>query len=502
MSSEKLLGKAGRSLIGATVLTVLFCCGVVTGLCFYPRVFPPAQAADAHESEHHHDAEEEGPHIALTKQAAQNLQLKMGFVPRGDYWKSHLVPGQVVEIPGQSDLGVSAPVTGVVSRVEVLPGQSIRPQHWLMEIQLTDQALTDAQSKLLTTLTSQEVAKQELNRLRPLINEGTVSGIKARELEYELKQLNAQQAVLTQELLGRGLPKESIAQIIAQRELATSLRVSAPDYVKDHDTLAKSTGYSIEKINVHPGMAVERGDLLCNVAYHAELYLRGTAFEQDLAILNRIAEEDWKIEIELPQPDAEGNIISMGKVSLLRVDNHVAETSQTVNFYAVLSNKVTREQLESGRQFEQWQFRPGQRLHLRLPIDQWHNQLVLPAQAVVVDGPNVMIFAEHQPPATHSHDSNESPWEKQRIEKEALQARQAVLNSVPADYQPQPVDSDIELEPVPVRMLYRDDRTVVIADDGQVPPGLKVAINNAQAVYLAMKMQASGGGGHHHDHEH
>ena len=72
---------------------------------------------------------------------------------------------------------------------------------------------------------------------------------------------------------------------------------------------------------------------------------------------------------------------------------------------------------------------------------------------------------------------------------------------VPVLHQVEAVNADIELEPVPVRMLYRDDRAVVLADDGQLSPNMRIAMNNAQALYLAMKMN-SGGGGHHHDHEH
>ena len=50
-------------------------------------------------------------------------------------------------------------------------------------------------------------------------------------------------------------------------------------------------------------------------------------------------------------------------------------------------------------------------------------------------------------------------------------------------------------------MLYRDDKTVVIANDGQLHADDEIALNNAYKLYLAMKMQSGGGGGHHH-HDH
>jgi len=56
---------------------------------------------------------------------------------------------------------------------------------------------------------------------------------------------------------------------------------------------------------------------------------------------------------------------------------------------------------------------------------------------------------------------------------------------------------------VPVRLLHRDDRTVVIAGDGQLHADDQVALNQAYKLHLALKMQmAGGGGGHHHGHEH
>ena len=162
--------------------TSIFAVGVVTGLVFYPRLF----ITDVNQRDDHHDrmvdkhlpdeADHEEEHVALTRNAFENLGLRLGRLTRGDYWKSVLMPGEVVEIPGRSDLSVSAPVTGVVEEVRILPGESIAAQQPLFVIRITDEELTDAQAKLLAALVRQDVVRQEIQRLDPIIQSGAVSG--------------------------------------------------------------------------------------------------------------------------------------------------------------------------------------------------------------------------------------------------------------------------------------------------------------------------------------
>ena len=130
------------------------------------------------------------------------------------------------------------------------------------------------------------------------------------------------------------------------------------------------------------------------MAYHQKLYVEGTAFEIDLPILKRIAQEGWLIDTEtsvdfhLHSP-SHSSATPM-QLELLRIDNHVDEATQTVRFFLELPNEVTQRLTEDGHQFEQWKYRPGQRFHLRLPVERWENQITLPADAVVIDGPNAI----------------------------------------------------------------------------------------------------------------
>ena len=173
------------------VILLAFTAGNVSGLYFYPQLF--GEAADAHDDhgDHHLDHQEAGQHqdhhdeenhVALTKQAFENLQLQLGTVTRDEYWKSHLVPGDVIGIPGKSAVSVSAPVTGVVEQVFARAGQAVGPSDHLFTIRITDDNLTDVQSKLLATLSRRDILRNEIARLKPLTESGTLSGRRQRDL--------------------------------------------------------------------------------------------------------------------------------------------------------------------------------------------------------------------------------------------------------------------------------------------------------------------------------
>ncbi|MEW4491106.1 efflux RND transporter periplasmic adaptor subunit [Thalassoglobus sp. JC818] len=493
MSRFTFLRAGVRAIVSSVVLTCLFAAGAASGLWFYPQVFPTA--TDLHDDDDHHeldhvesedhDGHEEEDHVALSKQAFENLSLRLGHPETGDYWKSILVPGKVVEIPGRSDLAVSAPVAGVIESVSVIPGENVPMESPLFEIRLTDEALLAAQAKYLETLTQVEVAQQEIERLAPLFDSGAVSGAKKRELEYAVKQLVAKQATSLQELRGRGMPEDQIERLQRDRTLASTLSVFAPKFVREsQDTQCTATGYSIENLLVHPGKSITRGESLCTVAYHEKLYVEGTAFEVDLPVLKRIAHERWMIAAETAVDSHGASDTTPLQLELLRVDNHVDEASQTVRFFMELPNEVTQNLVDEGHQFEQWRFRPGQRLHLRLPVERWENQIILPIDAAVIDGPNVFVFAEHH--HDEDHDEAEQATDEHSADHDDDHEHEVF----------------IELEPVPVRLLHRDDKDVVIAHDGQLHDDERIALNHAYKLYLAMKMQAGGGGGHHHHHDH
>lgn len=458
----------------------------------------PAVAVEDEHDDHDHD-----DHVDISASAFRNLRLQLGVVERRSFVQRRHLPATVVEKPGQSGLSVTAPIQGVVREVFGFPGQSLQPGDVLFRMQVTDQALEAAQLSLLDILTRITVTEREIARLDPLTETGAVIGRRKLELEYQLKQLEAERAARLQELRLRGLNATQIDRIVTYRELVDQLEV----VLEVPSNMLRSSGvaddgsirsvrwlggdrslaneallsepkpiYTVETLDVFPGRAVLKGEQLCHVAQHAELLLRGEAFEDDVPQVRAVASRDWDIVAEFGQ--GEGRFQVEG-LAVAYVDNHVDAASQTFPFYLDLPNRVVFEREDAaGRLFRSWLFKPGQRAHLFLPVAEWPDAIVLPREAVVFRGPSVYVFRLHT-------DDFEIP--SHLASDELLRW----LERLP----------EFEFEPVEVQVLYRDSQSCVIEPTGLLQVGEVIALNQAYQLYLAWRMQlAGGGGGHDHDH--
>lgn len=507
-----MLRDARKVLTFVFLLLFTFAAGCGVGIYFYPQLLSASHQSSENGGHNHGPstpARTGAAVIELTKQATENLGLKLGTIQRGEYWKSQTVPGEIVEIPGKSDLAVSAPLAGVVEEVFVRAGQALAPSDPLFTIRIVDEELAAAQAKLLATLARQEVVRKEIERLKPITDSQIVSGQKRRDFEYELRQLESDKQTRIQELRVNGLPEPALQSVIESKDLASRLLISVPSFIDEsHDAGSSAStkprsDYSIENLNVYPGKSVSRGEDLCSLAFHAELYLEGQAFEGDLAALSRITEQNWPIIAEFGHNHQDGHGIDVVRedLRLLHVDNHVDPTNQTFKFYLPLGNEVKNAISDkAGRTFQQWLFKPGQRVHLKLPVERWENQLLLPIESVVVEGPNAFVFVEH----IHTQDpiAEAGSWVEKPGESNHRHGADGHGHGEHSHAHDAARRIHIELEPVPVRLLHRDNRWAVIANDGQLEMDQRIALNNAYKLNLAMKMKASGGGGHGHGHEH
>ena len=488
-----------RILTHVAIIVIAFAAGACAGLILYPEVFHHDDAAhqtshlhddhDDHDDhghdDHDHEVHEDDHHeevLELTKAAAANLKLKLGKAQLGDHAKVQSYPGELVEIPGQSDLSVSAPVSGVIEFVSVRNGQSVGTGEALFDLRITDQQLTTAQSELLSLLSKIEIANAELSRLSPLVASGTVPEKRTRDLEYELRGLKAAKDTKLQEILARGLPRTTLDHVLATKQLASRISISVPnyqtrrvpstsDFIKEVGLVPNERSYSIGSIHAHPGMAVKTGVSLCDLSYHGRLYIKGQAFESDLGVIADLSKSEVAVTAEFGHQHHGGHHHSVRQEDLLvtHIDNHVSTETQTFSFFLPIENDVLGESLRNDRLYRQWRFRPGQRVHLRAPVAKFSQKIKLPVEAVAVEGPNAYVFREHQ----HVHELG-VPHEDHAY---------------------------LEIEPVDVHVLHRDHQYAII-EPGELKANDSVAMNAAFKLQLAMRMAAGGGGGHHHDHDH
>ena len=100
--------------------------------------------------------------------------------------------------------------------------------------------------------------------------------------------------------------------------------------------------------------------------------------------------------------------------------------SRAFHFYVTLPNRLLRQdKTPDGRRFVYWQFKPGQRTQVRIPVEQWTDRIVLPVEAVAQDGAEAYVF-----------EANDDHFDRR-----------------------------------PVHVEYRDQDWVVIANDGELRVG-------------------------------
>lgn len=483
--------------------------------------------AGAEDSEGHDHADEaepedhEEPHVAISPQAFAALQMELGPLPRRDFVRTITIPGVVQELPGRSNLGISAPATGVVEQVLVTTGQAVQASESLFRIRLTDEKLAAAQSSLLETVAKLRTVDAEIERIRPLVASGGAIGRRLIDLEYEQRQLATTKTSRRQELTLLGLSDAEIEGVLDREELVTHLVVQvdrwadvavAPQgadeelaarmrpaaYVAPATSASDNLDFTIESLHVSPGETVQRGADLCHLAYHRRLYIQGQAFESDLPALERLQREGEFVSARFGHAHGGDHHYDevRERLRVLYLDNHVDSVTQTFLFYVPLDNEPAHDEVRGdGAVFRSWRFKPGQRTHLLVPEETWKNRLVVPRQAVVIDGLETVMFRVKEEPradahdhAHEGHDSHGGHSHGSQGESDAHAGRAQEAHGY-------------EFEPVPVQLLYRDERYAVIADADDLHADDEFALNNAQQLLLALKLHTGeGAGGHDHAH--
>ncbi|QGJ72210.1 Secretion protein HlyD [Planctomycetales bacterium 10988] len=433
---------------------------------------------------HDHAGHDEGNSLELSQQALRNIGLSEQYIQPivlDTYDKTITIPAVVAEKPGRSRVQVATPMTGVVTHVHAVEGEAVKPGTLLFKIRLTHEDLVQTQTDFLRTLGELDVEEREIERLQGVTNSGAVAGKVLLDRKYERDKLTAMLKAQREAMKMHGLSEEHVDKIEEDRQLLRELQVFAPsidehgeeeinlaqqpfttvayqdrrEQVREQETERKKDGpLIIQDLQVHKGQSVQSGETLCILVDYQELYIEGLAFEQDISQLRMASQKGWKVEALFEEPGSRSRIVKDLEIAYL--SNQVNPDTRALPFYVHLPNKITKDRRDAGDPYIEWQYLPGQRLQLRVPVEKWKEQIVLPIEAVAKEGAEYFIFQQN------------------------------------GDH----------FDRVPVHVTYRDQHTAVIANDGSLYPGDVVAMRGAHQMQMALKNKAGGAVDPHAGHNH
>lgn len=432
-------------------------------------------------SGHAHAGHDEMSSLELSKQARRNVGLtdeNVRPIQLQTFTRNINVPAMVVERPGRTRIKVVAPMTGVVTAVYTVDGEAVPQGSRMFKLRLIHEDLVKAQTIFLQTLGEVDIENLEIARLIDVTKSGAVAKKNLLQREYAKQKLEAALNAYREALLLHGLSEEQIAQIAETRHLLSEMEVTAPLVIEESGEvrMTKPRGtkvslvsavdgsasddrgklpFIVQELNVNKGEFVRAGDTLCVLVDYRELYIEGRAFEQDANELATAANKKWKLSATLEGNNRKPEIVRDLEITYL--DHKIEPDSRAFHFYVPLPNRIIHDSTTAdGRRYLTWRFKPGQRMQVQVPVEQWPDRIVLPVDAVAQDGAEFYVFQE-----------NGDHFDRR-----------------------------------PVHVEFQDQVSAVIANDGSLYPGDTVAYTGAHQLQMALKNKAGGGVDPHAGHNH
>ena len=354
-----------------------------------------AEASDAHKDGEKCDFanEERLASFHLSGKAKLNISLRMGVVGRRDFDRTITVPAVVTERPGRTRVVVSAPMTGLVTRIYPISGEAVSPGDPIVDLRMTHEDLVATQTEFLRTVEELDVIGREVARLEKVTSSGAIAGKALLERKYEFQKTEAALHSQRQALILHGLTEEQVDHIATARELLRTVTVFAPRPPEESAAEGSSCLLQVGRLDVDQGQQLSAGDRLCVLSDHSELYLEGRAFAEDSQLLNQVASRGTPISAVV-EGDAEGSV-SISDLKILYVEDEIEQISRALKFFLRLPNEMVRnETTPQQHRFISWRYKPGQRAELLLPVERWTERIVLPREAVVGEGTDWFVIQQ------------------------------------------------------------------------------------------------------------
>lgn len=397
--------------------------------------------------------------VKLSPQAQKNLRLVVKETYPTTYWKKIYLPGTVVDRPGRSDRGIPAPISGVVTWVNAIPGKTVTVGEEVFRLRLVSESFQTSQMELFKSTRELEIVEKERKRMEGVST--AVPQTRLLELEYQRDRLKVAIQAHQQDLKVRQLTSAQIDDI-AKGQFVTEVVIRMPDRLghqnanddKPAPPRKHPIEFEVQELKVNLGDHVQAGQILAYVADHTNLYVEGRALKQEAKLLAQAAKEGWNVEAEFSEDDENSAGERLTNLRVQFLGNTMDASGLTLPVYVFFSNPMREFKIE-GRTYRAGQYRPGQKAILKVDVAKTPGVFVLPITAVVREGPEAYVFRQ-----------NGSSFERRAV-----------------------------------HVVTEDIDAIVIENDGSILPGDAVAQNAAAALNRALKAsQAEEGGGHGHHH--
>jgi multidrug efflux pump subunit AcrA (membrane-fusion protein) len=443
-----------RILFRALLALLLFAGGSLTAYLTRDLWLPGGEDAKTADPPHEHGSSER---VKPTPQAIANLGIVARPLTLQSFKRTIEIPGAVVDRPGHSDRGVSATIAGIVTQIHVQPGIAVKPGDVMFTLRLTSEYVQNAQAELFKTSSEMVLNRKQRERLG---QGGVTPEAKLLDLDNQYTRLEVIARAHVQDLQSRGLSPEQVADI-KTGHLITEVKVFAPRPVPVQSSSPADVSFlfEVQEIKAELGQQVQAGHLLALLANHQQLVIEGRALAQEAGLIEKAARADWPVEVEIIGDEGRPWSGKTQEFRIRYIANMLDPARRVVLFHLPLSNEGDS-LVRDGRTFFLWRYRPGQRVKLHIPVEEWKDVFVLPAPAVVREGAEAYVFRQ-----------NGDAFDRKSVHLLHFDQRYAVLN---------PEKSDVAI-------------------------GQWIAPAGAAALNRMLKAQAGGGEdahGHNHHHHH
>jgi multidrug efflux pump subunit AcrA (membrane-fusion protein) len=335
--------------------------------------------------------------VEISGDGQNNIGMQTIQTSLSDFQRTIRVPGRIVGQPEHWRMAVAAPVNSVVSEINVTAGESVDPGKLLCKLRVSDDELITRQTNLLEQVGQLEFVRRDEERLRSAVDAGGAAAKSLVERQHELRRLEISVAAAREGLGLVGLNNEQIETIINDRKLIGTMPVVAPGHHADEVCDDLPHTLTVSQINIVTGQRVTTGEALLTLGDYCKLQIEAYASESETPYIYRVLNENLAIAAILnPVGTSERNEKEqrLDGLKLLYIAPELDPQTRSLRLVINLDNEAVHESEVGGRKFTTWRYRPGERLEVLLPLEVWTKRIVLPADAVIQDGAESVVFVK------------------------------------------------------------------------------------------------------------